>query len=59
MQRKSRKELETENAQLKGRVEKLEREWREEYRTIKLLEAAGLVSESKIQQARSLASTHS
>lgn len=42
---------------LKARVEKLEREWLEEHRIIKLLEAAGFVTEQKISQARELASS--
>ena len=53
MKEKSIAQLKTE--MLAERVKKLEREWEEENRVIRLLLAAELVSEDKVEQARELA----
>ena len=57
MTTKTAEELQRENEQLRERVTKLEREWLEEYRTVKLLIAAGIVTEQKAEQARELATS--
>ncbi len=49
------KEVQKENADLKERLKRLEREWEEENRIIRLLIAADFVTEEKCEQARSLA----
>lgn len=57
MKPKTAEELQRENEQLRERVAKLEREWLEENRIVKLLIAAGLVTEQKAEQARELATS--
>lgn len=46
----ARKEL----TQLRDRVKKLEREWLVEYRIIKVLVAAGYVTDGRVAQARAI-----
>ena len=57
MKPKTAEELQRENEQLRERVAKLEREWLEENRIVKLLVAAGLVTEQKAEQAREFATS--
>jgi len=55
MKPKTIEELEKENADLRDRVKRLEKEWQIEDRIIRLLVAADFVTEEKVEQARSLA----
>lgn len=48
-------EVQKENADLNERLKRLQREWEEENRIIRLLIAADFVTEEKCEQARSLA----
>lgn len=57
MKPKTIEELQRENEQFRERVAKLEREWLEESRIVKMLVAAGLVTEQKVAQARELATS--
>lgn len=55
MNEKTREQLEKENADLRAKLDRMSKEWEHENRVIRLLIAAGLVSDEKIGQARDLA----